>query len=155
MKTWWVLLICLLILALAVWAFISQIVLKKPFGNNSASDWMIYSMFGLALLINVLIFSIRMRLQVNKDGISIRYFPFINKNFKWNDVAEYEVLTYNPVKDYGGWGLRYNWKKKGKAYTVSGSYGLSLTLQEGKKVLIGTDKPEELKVFLEENKFKN
>jgi hypothetical protein len=65
----------------------------------------------------------------------------------WEDVEDYQVITYNPVRDYGGWGIKTG--KKGRAYNVSGNWGLMLTLKNGKSVLIGTNMPVEIKSFLE------
>jgi uncharacterized protein YlzI (FlbEa/FlbD family) len=45
--------------------------------------------------------------------------------------------------EYGGWGLRYSFnKKRGNAINVSGDIGIQLTLTNGKKLLIGTQKKE-------------
>jgi hypothetical protein len=37
---------------------------------------------------------------------------------------------------------------KGKAFNVSGNKGLQLEFNDGRKLLIGTSKPEELEAFL-------
>jgi len=52
------------------------------------------------------------------------------------------VLTYSPISDYGGWGIRYG--SIGKAYNVSGNRGVQLELLNGERILIGSQKPEEL-----------
>ncbi|NVL91956.1 MAG: hypothetical protein HWN71_02845 [Desulfobacterales bacterium] len=51
-------------------------------------------------------------------------------------------MTYNPLKDYGGWGIRYG--RGGRAYNVSGNRGVYLELSNGKSLLIGSLQPEEL-----------
>ena len=51
------------------------------------------------------------------------------------------MRSYNPIRDYGGWGIR--WGTKGKAYNVSGNRGLYLEFSDGKQLLIGLQKPEE------------
>ncbi len=43
-------------------------------------------------------------------------------------------------------GIRYG--PKGTAYNVSGKIGLQLELKNGKKILIGTRKPEEIENLL-------
>jgi hypothetical protein len=52
------------------------------------------------------------------------------------------VQTYRPIRDYGGWGIRYG--RGGKAYNVSGNRGVMLELSDGQKLLIGSQRPEEL-----------
>jgi hypothetical protein len=57
-------------------------------------------------------------------------------------VKSHEVITYSPLRDYGGWGIRYG--SKGKAYNVSGNRGVRLELSNGKRLLFGSQRPEEL-----------
>jgi hypothetical protein len=52
------------------------------------------------------------------------------------------VRKYKPLAEFGGWGLRFG--VSGKAYNISGNKGLQLELTNNKKLLIGTQKPEEL-----------
>jgi hypothetical protein len=65
-------------------------------------------------------------------------------------VASIEVRKYSPIKEYGGWGFRYGFKN-GKAYNISGNMGLQLILKNGDRILIGTQKPEELETYLKNN----
>jgi hypothetical protein len=58
-----------------------------------------------------------------------------------------EVITYRPIIDYGGWGVRFG--RKGMAYNVSGNIGLLISRKNGKTILIGTQKPDEMKEKLE------
>ena len=54
------------------------------------------------------------------------------------------VRQYSPLTEYGGWGLRLGLFGKGTAYNVSGNKGLQLEFTDKKKLLIGTNKPDEL-----------
>lgn len=49
-------------------------------------------------------------------------------------------LDSEPIKEYGGWGIKG--KFKSKAYNVSGNIGLQLYLKNGRKVLFGTQRQE-------------
>jgi TATA-box binding protein (TBP) (component of TFIID and TFIIIB) len=65
------------------------------------------------------------------------------------------VREYAPLSEYGGWGLRYS-VNHGKAYNVSGNQGVQLFFTNGKKLLIGTQKPEEITAILKQiNQLKN
>jgi hypothetical protein len=57
-------------------------------------------------------------------------------------LKSHEAITYSPLRDYGGWGIRRG--AKGKAYNVSGNHGVRLELSDGKRILIGSQRPEEL-----------
>ncbi len=80
---------------------------------------------------------------VSPDSIGYRFFPFHMK-FKYikkSDIQSVTVGKYSPLKDYGGWGIRLG--RKGWAYTIKGSEGISIFLKKGKQILIGTSKPQE------------
>ncbi len=100
------------------------------------------------ILISLLIGSTTLKTSIDKNGIEYRFFPlhFKTQRINWNSVEKYEVIRYHPIRDYGGWGIRYG--RKGKAYNVSGDRGLQLHLNNGKNILIGTQKEKGLKEFL-------
>ncbi len=93
----------------------------------------------------ILLFSIlKLQVKISTDAINYRFFPIQLKyrTIKRTDIAKMDVISYDPVEDYGGWGVRIG--DKGKAYTVKGNHGLYIQLVTGKNILIGTSKPEEL-----------
>jgi hypothetical protein len=57
-------------------------------------------------------------------------------------IRNVEVVTYNPVIDYGGYGIRL--ARKGRAYIAAGDQGVRLTPAKGMKVLVGSQRPQEL-----------
>ena len=58
------------------------------------------------------------------------------------------AVTYSPLWDYGGWGIRCG--RKGIAYNVSGDRGVQLELERGRPILIGSQRAEELARAIEE-----
>jgi len=86
----------------------------------------------------------KLETQVRSDGLYIRFFPFhINfKKFAFEDISEYYAREYRPLLEYGGWGIRYGFS--GKAYNISGKEGLQIIFKNGKKLLIGSQKSQEL-----------
>ncbi len=101
------------------------------------------SMLSITLLITFITI-LRLHTKINNVGIQYKFFPFHFKwqSISWNEIEKSEIRTYKPIREYGGWGLRYG--KQGKAYTIKGKTGLQLYLKTGRKVLIGTNKSEEL-----------
>ena len=108
----------------------------------------------VALIIPIFLFVLNLETEISKEGISIRFFPFHLKKkfFSWDEIAKAEVREYSPLLEYGGWGIRRG--KSGVAYNVKGNMGLQLVLKSGKKILIGTQKTEELKQILVERENK-
>jgi len=97
------------------------------------------------IAIAVLFLLLKLETEVRPDGLYIRYFPFhINfKRFTAEDLSEYYARKYKPLLEYGGWGIRYS-LRKGKAYNVSGNKGVQLVFKSGKRLLIGSQRAEEL-----------
>jgi hypothetical protein len=57
------------------------------------------------------------------------------------DGQDREVVTYQPVEDYGGC-IRLT--KRGRAYIASGDRGVRLFFAKGGGILIGSQQPERL-----------
>jgi hypothetical protein len=51
-------------------------------------------------------------------------------------------VRYDPAAEYGGYGIRSG--AKGLAYIASGNRGVQVELNDGRKLLIGSQRPEEL-----------
>lgn len=82
--------------------------------------------------------------EVREDGIYVRLFPF-HRTFRrlpFETLKSYEVRTYDPIGEYGGWGIRGF--RGNMAYNVRGNQGVQLEFQDGRRLLIGSQKPEEL-----------
>ncbi|MBR5470034.1 MAG: hypothetical protein IKU78_06160 [Paludibacteraceae bacterium] len=108
----------------------------------------------LVILIPFFLFVLNLETEISSEGISVRFFPFHLKKkfFAWDEIVKAEVREYSPLLEYGGWGIRRG--KSGVAYNVKGNMGLQLVLKSGKKILIGTQKTEELKQILVERENK-
>lgn len=147
MKQVWIWIVIILIFALWTWAFIQQIIMKEPFGNHPASDLGLI-LIGVVLLIPLfLITQIKLITEISRDGIFYKMTIFMLKfkQIKPEEIEDYEIRTYKPVREYGGWGYRLSFrKKKGMALSMQGKTGLQLELTNAKKILIGTQKPEEI-----------
>lgn len=129
-----------------------QLVQGKPFGNNPMSNTgLIITAIAVSLVaaLSVLLLTItRLETTITPQTISFRFRPFMRKwkTIAWEEVKKAEVVSFNPIGDYGGWGISSS--RKGKAYTTKGNMGLLLSLNQGKPLLIGTQKPNEIKQFI-------
>jgi hypothetical protein len=96
-----------------------------------------------------LILSTRLETKVDPKGIYYRFNPFISawKFIPKEELEYYEVKKYKPILHYGGWGYRIG--IKGRALNVRGNMGLDIKMKDGKKLLLGTQKPTELKMAIE------
>ena len=97
------------------------------------------------IAIGFLFLLLKLETEVRSDGLYIRFFPIhVNfKRFAAEDLNEYYAREYNPLREYGGWGIRCS-LKNGRAYNVSGNKGVQLVFKNGKQLLIGSQKSEQL-----------
>ncbi len=113
-------------------------------------------------LIYGLIFSLKLKTRIDEMGIHFRFIPFhfSNKMIDWSTIENCYIRKYEAISEYGGWGMKGGklWRKsKGVAYNVKGTTGLQLELKNGKKILIGTQKQDEMRRVLQtyNSKFAN
>ena len=129
-----------------------QIILGRPFIKKpiSSTNLLLLEVFILAL--TVLIVSYKLETQVRQDGIYAKFTPyhFSFRRYSWDTIAHAFMREYSPVSEYKGWGSRPGILGSGRAFTVSGNVGLQLLFTNGEKLLIGTQKPEELQAVLQQ-----
>jgi hypothetical protein len=141
----WLWLLLAGVAGVSIWSFVQQIIIGRPFGQNPAPDAAV-AIIGAVLGIGlpVVFYAANLTVEVRSDGLYYRYFPF-HRSFRRipaDSLVKFAPHTYSPIRDYGGWGIRYG--RGGKAYNVSGNRGIMLELTDGQRLLIGSQKPEDL-----------
>ena len=63
-------------------------------------------------------------------------------------VQKIEVVSYRPLADYGGWGIRSG-RDGERVLNARGNRGVRLELSDGTRLLIGSQRPEALAVAIE------
>lgn len=118
--------------------------------DKSRAILIIGTFLGVLSLVFFFLMSITLKTRIDPDGVKFRFSPFINnwKTFRKEEIQSIEVVEYSPISDFGGWGLKGN--RSTKAYSVLGDQGLLLDIGQKKKVMIGTQKPKELRSYIEE-----
>jgi len=135
MRQWW-----LWAFVLGVQAISFTLVFREEGISTGILLWIIFPMFG----INGLLYFAKLVTEVREAGIYLRFIPF---HFKWvkidyTNIEQYESIKYNPIRDYGGWGIK--WGREGKAYNISGNLGVNLMLNDGKRIMIGSQRPDQM-----------
>ena len=84
------------------------------------------------------------RTLVTRNEISIRFgiLGIRVLRLKPQEIAAIELHDFSPLKDFGGYGIRFN--REMKAYFQRGTRGVKLTMNDGKQYLIGSDHSEHL-----------
>ncbi len=141
----WIWALVLLPAVMAWYGAIEQLVYGRPYGDNPLSDqgmFIIWVIFGI--LFPLFIFSIRLIVEVRNDGVHFRFFPLhlSFRHYGFDDMLSYGSVTYRPLRDYGGWGIRYG--PKGKAYNISGNRGMIIEFRNGDRLMLGSKDPDSL-----------
>jgi len=145
-KQWWLWLLLLGINGLLLFGVFKQVIGGQQFGDKPMSNAGLLATTGLMILLTLLFVNFRLDTNIKKDGIYVRFFPvhLKFKHYSWDTLTKSFVRQYSPLIEYGGWGLRLGLFGKGTAFNVSGDKGLQLEFTNNKKLLIGTNKPDEL-----------
>ena len=169
LNRWLFLPILIPVILLFIIRCVGQLGLGKPWGNNPLPDIWLIIITMVMLLLSANTLWMYLKTFIDRDGIHIRMWmcPFYvkTKSFYWEDIAKAYIRKYKPVVEYGGWGIqdgndglnllgntRFSVGKikflqketNNMAYNMSGNIGLQLVLKNDKKVLIGTQKQDEL-----------
>ncbi len=131
----------------------TQEVLGKPWGNNPGSTGLLVFVLvlDLVVMLGIIWMFLKMSLQVEVKE-NVIYFRFPPLIFKWKqirreEIESFELRSYRPVSEYGGWGIKGTMKNR--AYNVSGNTGIQFKLKDGRRILFGTQKSQAFKYALE------
>ncbi|WP_318571225.1 hypothetical protein [Salinigranum marinum] len=107
---------------------------------------------GLAIVgaVAAFLFGLRLETEVRADGIYLKMWP-LHLSFRripWSEIERYESRTYSPLREFGGWGIR--WAPGKIAYNVSGNRGVWIQRSNDRSVLVGSQHAEDLVEAIEE-----
>lgn len=130
-------------------AIVATILISGIRDNASVQDTAVGLVIALAVtsVVAILFMFLKLVTEVRNDGVYIRFYPIHLrfKRFAFDEIRVYYARRYKPLLEYGGWGIRSGKDRKaGKAYNVRGDMGLQLEMTDNKKILIGSQKAEQL-----------
>ena len=105
---------------------------------------------GLGLLMVVIILLLHMTTEVTPGDLRVWFgwLPTYRRYVPIESVRSVEVVTYQPIADYGFWGIRSG-RDGERALIARGNRGVRLELTDGSKLLIGSQCPELLAAALD------
>lgn len=142
---WWIWAIILIACVIPAWEMHSAVINYQIGILNPAS----YVGLVTIVLVMILILSAKLEMEISDVGITVRFIPFIwrGKSYSWDLIDKAYLREYKPIGEFGGWGIRGIGKNR--ALNISGNKGLQLEFKDGRRLLIGTHKPDEIKKTLE------
>jgi hypothetical protein len=106
--------------------------------------WTIGMGLGAMTITMAVLGALNLYTRIDAEGVHFRMKPFHlrEQTIAWEEIDQIHVRRYQPIMEYGGWGIRYG--RNGKAFNVRGDYGIQIVKKNGKRVLIGTQRPDEV-----------
>src|SRR5690606_23605015 len=118
------LVILILLINIAAWTrVIAQIGYGLTLRDTPMDTTSLVISYLLLLAFTIWMLVLRLETEVKSDGVYFRFWPFHAawQKILFSEMIWYEARKYKPIKEYGGWGIRYGlFGKHGKAYNVSG-----------------------------------
>jgi hypothetical protein len=152
-KTWWAWLAVGAFNVLFIYAIVQQIFLGIDFGPKPAPDYVLILVELIFLLLFIFLISIKLKTSITDTGIYYRFIPFQFKEtvIEWHELKDAYIRAYDSFHEYGGWGIRTGSTRTGKAINTSASsnQGLQLQFNDGKLLLIGTRRPDEIQMIID------
>ncbi len=142
-RQWWIWLILFGVASIWVWGIVQQIILGKPLGTNPVSNAGLIVTSVIPIILIALFYTIALKTEVSSRGIKIQFYPLMSTFYSWDQIRDAEIITYRFV----GYGIRYS-SKYGAIYNAHGNVGLQVHKTYGENLLIGTQRPEELKAVV-------
>lgn len=141
----WIFLLPVTAVTVIVWyLFVEQVIMGHPQGSNPAPNWLAWVLtFVFGLGFPAVAITLRLVTEVRPGELSVRLYPFRARVIPLATVTEAFARQYSPLGEYGGWGVRVN-RRSGRAYNAYGNMGVQLVLNDGARLLIGSQQPDQL-----------
>ncbi|MGB6947214.1 MAG: hypothetical protein WBE37_32745 [Bryobacteraceae bacterium] len=130
-------------LGLLVW----QVVLGHPWGKQPMSNANVIGWTVFLWLIYLRLITVRLVTDVRNGALVITMRGlWRSRRIPIDRIQTVETITHDVARDYGGYGIRST--RDGKAYVAGGTRGVRVTLAGGEKLVVGSQRPEDLAATL-------
>lgn len=142
---WWVWAILLAAMGLVLGGIVQEVMTRALSMVEFLQNPELWASTLILLLVLVFFYLFTLRTEVGPEGIRIRYFPLWRTTIPWEEVASAEIIQYGFV----GYGIRLSFRY-GTVYNAQGNRGLQIVKKNGSKILLGTQRPAELKAAVDQ-----
>jgi hypothetical protein len=97
---------------------------------------------GMGFFVETLLGGLTVLVRETEILMHLGSMPLIRRRVPYSEIASLESVRYQPIREFGGWGVR-GWGKR-KAWSARGSQAVALTLEGDQLLLIGSDHPRRL-----------
>jgi hypothetical protein len=122
---------------------VRQLAFHHPWGNPPMSDGSVIFLTILLVGVYIRLITIRLVTELRSGGLSIGLRGlWRRRRVPLQSIRSATAVQYDAVGEYGGYGVRSG--PRGLAYIANGNRAVQLELKDGRKLLIGSQRPEEL-----------
>jgi hypothetical protein len=120
-----------------------QMIFHRPWGGPPTTNGNLLFLTILILLVYVRLITVRLVTELRPERLSVAMKGF----WRRTSVALAEIraavsVEYDPVAEYRGYGVRSG--PRGQAYIAYGCQAVQLELRDGRKLLVGSQRSQEL-----------
>lgn len=123
--------------AFGVWAAI-----RNPPGAGMSSSIIAAAVLSLGILIEAVFGGVKIELFTDRLRVSLGRIGWIRKTVPYGGIERIEPVTYRPLREFGGWGVRGFGTRQ--AWTAQGNRALVLYRSDGSQLYLGCADPERL-----------
>jgi hypothetical protein len=115
----------------------------RPVFDQPGAAILLWSAFAVTFGVFVWFLGIKLISEVRPQGLWIRFYWLRPERLiPWSEIERAEAVTYRPIRDFGGWGVR--WAPRGIVYNTRGHRGVRIFLTNGQRVVLGSQRAGEL-----------
>ena len=97
---------------------------------------------GMGFFVETLLGGLTVLVQETGILMHLGTLPLLRRKVPYSEIVSMESVRYQPIREFGGWGVR-GWGNR-KAWSARGNQAVALTLDGDRLLLIGSDRPRRL-----------
>lgn len=147
---WWVYALLLMIMTLAWSAFQGFGPIHPPVFVRHPRMFVVGVTTGLVFPVGFVVGVLRMTTLVMLTDVRVwfGFIPTYRRVIPIASITRVEIVQYRPILDYWGWGISQG-KDNERVLSARGNRGVRLYLFDGSRILIGSQRSEELALAVE------
>lgn len=85
---------------------------------------------------------VQIRARLQPGAVVVGFLPFALRTVPFKDIERVRAVIYKPIRQYGGWGIRWTFRDPGVCYTLGGTKGVRIDLADGRHFLFQVNDAE-------------